>query len=342
MGITQGSLFAAFALIASSFAVLGAETPQGPVFTLIEENDLVVKTDHDYTQGIKLSYLHTDNVLPGFLRALSDFAPTLGFEKEIDKWGLLIGQTIFTPKDTERTELIVNDRPYAGWLYGGIVLQRRGTGALDVPTLEQFQLQLGIIGPESLAEQAQTWLHEIRNFDVPQGWDNQLKNEPGVALTYYRTWRVPLVGQNPHPRYADFLPHVGWSLGNVETSLRLGMGFRAGYNLPEDYGPQTISSLLTTEGGLPLREGRRRSQFSAYVFADAEGGLLGYSTFLDGNILTKSHSVERGTFVNELRFGAVMVFRYAEVGLLGAARAKDYATQSGSHEYGSVYLKVKW
>src|SRR5207249_2047305 len=99
---------------------------QGPVFSAIEENDLVVKTDRHYTQGIKLSYLQRDGDLPNFLDRFSKWVPTPGFEFGTNKFGYIIGQSIYTPADIQQRQLIPNDRPYAGWLYGGFALQRRG------------------------------------------------------------------------------------------------------------------------------------------------------------------------------------------------------------------------
>jgi len=129
----------------------------GPVFSSLEENDLLVKTDRHYTQGIKLSYVGADGRVPDWLETLSEGFCPLGFEKRTDRWGLAVGQNIFTPSDITIPELQPDDRPYAGWLYLGFIWQRRGYTAEWLPTLESFELQLGIIGPESLAEQSQTW-----------------------------------------------------------------------------------------------------------------------------------------------------------------------------------------
>jgi hypothetical protein len=310
----------------------------GPVFTMIEENDLVVDTDRDYTQGIKVSYLHTENQVPSFLRHWSDSVPALGYTRESDRIGFSLGQNIYTPGDITVSELIPSDRPYAGWLYGGFTWQRRGRDDGGADALEHFELQLGVIGPQSLAEEAQTWVHRLRGFETPQGWDNQLETEPGIALRYYRGWRLtPIPGAG---RWLQIIPHVGMSLGNVETSFRIGGMARLGLNLPDDFGPQTISSLLTPEGGLP--RGGKRGGPSLYVFAGAEGWMVAYTAFLDGNLWHDSHSVSREPLVTELKAGTVVAWRFLEVGFVAVLRTPEYETQGLSHRYGSLYGKVRF
>src|SRR5947207_9431097 len=95
-------IFAVSKLIAAacfSFQSTASEAPSfdhGPVFTFIEENDLVVDTDRHYTQGIKLTYLHSDNHLPGCLSNLSQAIPAFGFSVQATRIGTQIGQSIFT------------------------------------------------------------------------------------------------------------------------------------------------------------------------------------------------------------------------------------------------------
>ena len=67
----------------------------------------------------------------------------------------ILGQNIFTPEDITNPNLIVNDRPYAGWLYVGIgLIKRHNSGRIAV--FDTLELDLGIVGPESFAEDIQT------------------------------------------------------------------------------------------------------------------------------------------------------------------------------------------
>ena len=112
---------------------------------------------------------------------------------------------MYTPDDISVVDLIEEDRPYAGWLYGAVLLQ-----IADERLRRQhaFELQLGIIGPEAGAEWAQTEVHKLIDDEIPMGWDNQLPTEPGINFIYRYRRRVG-------GRYLDFVPHVGGALGTI-------------------------------------------------------------------------------------------------------------------------------
>ncbi len=97
---------------------------------------------------------------------------------------------MYTPEDRNRTDLIRDDRPYAGLLYLGLAWNRRiharGAGHEMLDTRE---LTLGVIGPWSLAERSQDLVHELRGFESFRGWDNQLHNEPAFQLAMERKFK---------------------------------------------------------------------------------------------------------------------------------------------------------
>jgi lipid A 3-O-deacylase len=325
-------------VIGAALTCAAQEFDQGPVFGVIEENDFVVNTDRHYTQGIKLSYLGADGRVPGFARWISERVATLGFEKKTEKFGYELGQNIYTPAHIRATQLLLDDRPYGGWLYGGLVLQRRGLAANRWLSLDHFQLDVGIIGPEALGEDAQNWVHRVRGFEEALGWDHQLETEPGVALKYQRSWLLttPL----DRPRWFDLIPHAGASVGNVDTSLRAGLTFRAGWNLPEDFGFQTIDSLGTLEGG--WSESRTMSRWGVYGFGSLEGRAVFYSTFLDGNLFHNSHHVEKEILTGDFRGGIVLVLRRIELALTYIFRTPEFIGQTEDDSFGSFAFKYKF
>lgn len=327
--------FAALGMCCAALTAFGQATNQGPVFTVLEENDLVVRTDRHYTQGIKLAYFHEDNFLPLGSKKFYGWLPEWGFTKQVGKFGYEIGQNMYTPADISTTALLTNDRPYAGWLYTGFILHRRGvTGAAAWPTLESFELELGVIGPWSLARDAQTWVHELRDFGLPYGWDNQLHNEPGVLLRYQRSVRWTFA--KLHPFDIQLIPHAGFSLGNVETTLRVGGQLRAGFNLPDDFGIQNIDALVTSAGGWAGRH------WGAYVFAGSEGKLVLHNAFLDGNLFSSSHSVDKEYLVGDFKAGFVLVLNRVELGYTYVFRTPEFQQQTESDQFGSLFLKVKF
>lgn len=325
-------------LLLASLSLCAQTYDHGPIFSVIEENDLVVNTDRHYTQGIKLSYFHADGFLPGCVSNIYNALPEFGFTKEVGKFGYEIGQNIYTPADIRSKQLLEKERPYAGYLYLGTVLQRRGLDWLDFPFLESFQLDVGIIGPWALGKEAQTWVHELRNFDLPRGWRNQLKNEPAIQIKYLRSARYSFVCFAPMD--FDFVPHGGFSLGNVETTARLGGQIRIGFNLPDDFGIQTIDSLATSSGG--FSKSQAKSHWGAYVFAGSEGKAVLHNAFLDGNLFRASHSVEKEYLVGDFKAGFAFVLARVELGYTYVFRTPEWHGQTENDSFGSFFLKAKF
>ena len=313
-------------------------TNQGRVFTILEENDLVVRTDRHYTQGIKLSFLQSDGVVPRVAARMAEQLPTVGYQTNALKFGYQVGQSMFTPANIGAAGLLPADRPYGGWLYTGFILQRRGETAGQTPVLENFAIDLGIVGPESLAKEAQTWVHEVRGFRLPKGWGNQLRTEPGINLKYERSH---LYRSSWTDRFAvDLIPRAGFSLGNVDTSLRLGGMLRAGWNLPGNFGLQTIDSLTTPEGGVPAGSGEWGRRLGVFAFVGTEGRVVGHNIFLDGNLLHRSHRVEKEWLTGELRTGVAVRLGRCLIGLTHVFRTPEFRKQPEHDAYGSVFGQV--
>ena len=199
--------------------------------------------------------------------------------------------------------------------------------------MESFQADVGVVGPPALGEQAQHWAHR----DSPNGWHNQIHTEPGLALKYYRAWLFS--PQRDDPRSLDFIPHAGFSLGNIDTSLRVGGIIRVGINLPDDFGPQTINSLTTAAGGHSVE--RRASPWGFYLFAGAEGRAVAYNEFLNGNLFRSSHHVTPETLVGEIKGGGALQYKHLEVGAGLVWISDEFKGQSGSDVFGTLFLKVK-
>lgn len=330
-----------FVLLAATFILATealhaiAQAVQGPVFTFIEENDLVVDADRHYTQGIRLSYLHSDNVFPFGVTNVYSALPQISFQNEIGKFGYAIGQNIYTPGDVDTPERLPHDRPYAGWLYFGLVLQRRGVSCADHPTQEDFELDLGVIGPWALAKETQVWVHE----NSPRGWHHQLGNEPGLRLRYQRSVRFR--GFTLDSFQGEALPHAGFSLGNVETSARLGATLRVGFHLPDDYGLQTIDSLATAGSGR-RQDGLSPSRWSVYAFSGAEARVVAYNVFLDGNLFHQSGSVDKEIFVADFKAGLAVAYRALEIGYTQVWRTHEFRTQEEQDLFGAVFLRWRF
>lgn len=325
------------ALLVCGTEPLWAEELSGPWVAIMQENDLVVRTDRHYTQGLKIAYLARERAPEdaGWMARWADCLPPLGVKPESYRGGLSVGQTIYTPTDITTRALQQADRPYAGLLQVSLLLQRRGQTASETPVLDHMQLDLGVLGPESLAEQAQNTVHRLRNFGLAMGWDNQLKTEPTLGVKLQRTWRYGC--GNPAGFAAEFLPHAGGSLGNSVTFAALGGQLRAGYRLPRDFGATTIDSLLPGSGG---RSTDARRGF--YFFTGVEGRAIAYNAFLDGGLFHDGHHVGKHPAMGDAKLGFVIVLKRWDISYTQVARTKEFTGQKEIDAFGSLALRFKW
>ena len=162
------------------------------------ENDLFGETDQNYTNGVRISWVSPDtNKLasePLYPDWLQDLNKQLRFFNRIDdelehNVVLSLGQLIYTASSTERYDLVVDERPYAGYLYGGIAYHTRSDKQLDI-----VELNIGIVGPDALAHETQDFIHDLRGFEKYNGWGQPTaqRTRPAIDL---RTQRENLQGE---------------------------------------------------------------------------------------------------------------------------------------------------
>ncbi len=339
-GVVGRFFLAALAVLAAvCFAASetrGAEGRRGAVLHVTEENDLVVKTDRHYTQGLRMSLL-LDDSFPLWADAMVGNVPRFGLREPVNRFGIAAGQNLYTPLDTLNPALIPSDRPYAAWLYLGFIWQRRGKCGGRVAGLDSVELDLGIIGRGALGEDAQVWVHQVRGFELPMGWHHQLRTEPAVQLRLARQWRFSLGEREWFS--ADLIPELGASLGNVATTGNAGAVVRFGYNMPDDFGVQTIDSLPSNSDA---RSAEKQRHFGLYAFAGASGRAVGYTVFLDGNTFRSSHSIQKHRGVGEFRVGCVATFKYCDVWFTMVLRTREFVGQKDSNTFGSAGFSVKF
>ncbi len=334
------------ALCAFTSLLRAEEDRQPHVLAGTIENDLLYNPapgdhqDRHYTSGVKLFYFDRGEPLPGWAKAfrlnkLNEHIPTFGFEPLMNNYAVVLGQSIYTPEDNSVTNLIANDRPYAGWLYTGFAIQRRGeTDTLQTPVLENFELNIGVIGPEAQGEFAQNSIHSFRHLHTFNGWQNELRTEPAFLLKYGRAWKY-VFNENTR-QWCDAIPHITANLGTVAVSGSVGTTFRAGWHLSDDFGPQAIDSPMT------MTEFTSHHGFSCYAFAGVDARAVGRNAFLDGNLYQSSHHVAKEVLVADLRYGAVLMWKHVELSWTFVTRTKEFDTQKGFDQFGSITAKLRW
>ncbi len=301
-------------------------------FSVVSENDkYFAGTDRHYTNGFKLTWLgETDlNRSRKFVQLAARFIPWMDPE-HVDwryKVGFALGHNIYTPTDTETPTLLTNDRPYAGWLYGSILLHAQ----LD-NQLRLVELSAGVIGPSARGEQIQNAWHDVINVPHAEGWANQLHDEPGLQLSWerrYRTWQWAETARLPLG--VDLVLRHRVTLGNVATHLAGGAVVRIGWHLPADFG----ADLIRPGGGNTANDGGPQ-RFAAYTYASGEVRAVARDIFLDGNTWRSSHSVDKRPVVADLNLGFVLYWPGFRIAYTQNYRTKEFYGQLRRDVFGSV------
>jgi len=339
------------------FSVTGFAENRPPAeswtFTFRFENDLFNDSDRFYTNGIKLNWISPDldwfEDLDWFKReglvqeALTRFILVLPYnndESRQRKFAFSIGQMMYTPRDMVSTELVMNDRPYAGWLYGSAAFHSKNYRVLDT-----FEIQAGLTGKWSFAEPAQNLVHKLRNIPRANGWDNQISTEPGIVFVYDRKFRlIPRINFSRRWK-ADAIVHWGGALGNVNTYLNGGIEIRAGWNLPTDFGTALIRPGGDTNAPadtLDVRYSEEERPYSAHIFLATTGRMVLRDIFLDGNTFTDSHSVDKNLIVGDLIVGSSIVYQKYKVSYAHVFRSNEFRGQPGGLGFGSISLSYTY
>lgn len=170
-GGQKRTAFTALGVLLFFSAPLTAETiatqPRGDdrgTLSVVVENDVLAGKDRNYTNGVRISWLSGTRRAEGLTK---DFLSSLaGAEDGVRvRRGFALGQSIFTPNNTEAEQLLPNQHPYAAWLYGeySMLLQQQ-----DV--LDQLTIQAGIVGPSARGEWPQNEFHSLIDTDPANGW----------------------------------------------------------------------------------------------------------------------------------------------------------------------------
>lgn len=322
------TVFAMAALLAAALPAAAATEAKNGVWTLLMENDLFYGSDRNYTSGVGLAWVASPKPPPEWAERLARTVPWFPEIGEI-RHGYVVGQNMYTPRDISLPDPPLDDRPYAGWLYATI-----GLGVESVGQTDFFALTVGVVGPASLAEQSQKAIHEITGSPHPQGWDTQLKNEPGIELAYQRRWRDVAKGDFAGFEY-DLTPHAGGALGNVYTYANAGFTVRYGRRLASDLGPMRIRPSPPGSGFFVPAD-----TFSWYGFVGMDGRAFARNVFLDGNTWRDSRSVKKVPLVGDLQWGLAVTWKGVRATYTHVRRSREYETQGPSSDFGAFAVSV--
>lgn len=307
-----------------------SQTDETGVLNLVLENDAFAHTDHHYTSGILLSYVRSKTGSPSGFKRFAHSLPEIDPDDDIFM-GLHLGQQIFTPDNIHTEQLLPHERPYAGYLFGGLSLL-----AVNPRELDTWKFSIGVVGPRAYGQQFQTSIHKRIGANVARGWENQLTDETIFQFDYYKSWRQFWTYTSSRFE-ADLMPYTGFALGNAAVDADLGASLRFGRSLGNDFGPPRMRPSLPGSSYFDSRNG-----WGWYFFLGFGARYVAHNIFLDGNTGAASHSVDKYNWVGDLQAGWVFNTDHYRLAYTYVARSREYKSQKTGDEFGSLTLSLRF
>jgi hypothetical protein len=234
--------------------------------------------------------------MPKIAGFIGNHIPALKGKGLAHRSSISIAQTLQTPNDIRRRDLINNDVPYAG------VLTLQGSWyAYDDTEFRGFEITTGVVGPFSLGEPSQKAFHKLFHRMLPQGWRNQLANEPLIGVSYMRKKKI-LRKEMPGGFAFDSTISGNAAAGNLFTHATGAIELRFGRNTPGGfaYAPNTTGYGMNYIATFQPAHPRAGALYGSLVMRVTA---LAHSVYLDGNMFRNSHHVDKKPLVGQIIFG---------------------------------------
>lgn len=324
-GHYRRTAYTASALAVAMSLMPGLASAADGMFTLKIENDgLASSDDGHFTSGVEFNWSFAPEEDHWSQRLATALPESL--IGRADRVAYRLTHQIYTPDNIRVSELIEDDRPYAGLVLGGISLYEdveRG----DWRQATDLHFDVGLVGPSSLADSLQREVHRVTNSDHPNGWDNQLGDEPILSAAFRRQWwqQLPLAGKT-----FSHGPSVGAALGNLYVYANGGYGVRwgdEGTGLPSMTPNPGMRQTFSQDNG-----------FRWYLFASVDGYYMAHNLTLDGNTFKNSHSVDRREWVGDVMGGVALAWDAWQMTYTAVSRTREFHGQEESDSFGMITL----
>jgi lipid A 3-O-deacylase len=304
------------------------------------DNDFInywgMGSDDAYTGGIRADMFFTKKRDSRFF--IDRILPRAGNSStNIFQWGVM--QVVYTPKDLDTSAYLSNDYAYAGGLY--LIHSLYSYNARKKFSF-QTGINLGVMGPASLAEESQELIHHAIGYVLPRGWQNQIKTDLLFNVDFTTEKQILGLG-----RFLELMGGSKFSVGTLMNAVAIYPLMRIGWMNPYFEGFIRQYSNLGRSG---IRQIRR---FQFYVFVRPSVSWVLTNAMLEGGVFSDHRKREEGELIKyqtyqtlehvvyQTDFGAVM-----SIGHFSISSSQNISSMlirnTYDHEYGNISVYFSW
>jgi len=286
-------------------------------FGLISDNDLYTSTYYDryYTNGTFLyfRYLGTKSTI-----------------KKIHEFR--IGQQMYTPQFANSHFPEAIDRPYAGYAfinYSQLFFSDKNFGL-------KSSFELGVLGPDAMAQDLQNIIHNIYGFSPAEGWQYQIENTLGIGMEFL--FIKPF--SKKEQKRIDFTSTISFKLGTIFSELNTNIYSRINlFNRPLN--KYSNSSLFASN----LNDIDKNQKNELFLFIKPQLGYALYNATIQGSLFNDNSPITYGinSFIYQLEFGLRYSIKRFDLSYsIIKYSKKTEAIEETMNTYGSIQISYKF
>ncbi|MDR6342213.1 hypothetical protein HNQ91_005290 [Filimonas zeae] len=287
-------------------------------------------SDEGYTNGTRIDLLYQPAKQRSLLYRL---LPKAG-DSSITTYGWGIMQVMYTPNQLKTPFPPANDYPYAGGLFAAHTFH--SANPLKKLNL-QSEIIVGVMGPPSLAEGFQKFIHKTFGFITPRGWDSQMPTD--LLLNYNFTVEKGLYDKHS---LLDVSAGAQLAAGTMQNSgyvyglLRLGKRSPYYSGLIQQYTPPPGDAKRWQLHAI-IKPGAQLMLYNALF----QGGMFNKESPYRGKVHGGHHSVQPVKWVGRFDFGVMASSGRASVLFMQSLRTRE-AQGIRPHSVGTISLQLAW
>jgi hypothetical protein len=285
---------------------------------IISDNDLYTSTykDRYYTNGTFIYFRYVSKSKKSILKRIREVS---------------IGQKMYTPTPALSHQPLLQDHPYAGHSFIKFKNQDFSKKQFSV----KYSIELGVIGPNSKAQEFQEFIHNIYGFEKAEGWDYQIRN--ALALNIELNYLKPL--SKKEKQHFDFTSKssiiAGTTLTEITTSIYGRLNFLK-------KGLQTYSNSALFESNISNKSTNNKEMF---FFLKPKIGYAIYNATIQGSFLNTNSPVtfKLRPLILEFETGLYYTTRNWNFKYSAKFYKKKHREMSNPYQnYGSILVSYKF